>query len=181
MTANEITLTPSALASRFAKPWKTDLVDSLVFLQPLGGRAVYLSDLPPAAYKHVPFLDLEWPLARDKNVLGYPLRSPDGTLHPKGIGMHSAAVVAWVLNKPYRKLEAELCLDERAGDSGSAVFRVLVDGETRYSSPEIRGGQPPVPISVDVTGARQLRLLVSYGDRGDSRDYANWLDARLVE
>ena len=30
----------------------------LVFLQPLGGRAVYLSDLKPAEYRQTPYLDL---------------------------------------------------------------------------------------------------------------------------
>ena len=33
----------------------------LVFLQPLGGRAVYLSDVRPADYRQTPFLDLPWP------------------------------------------------------------------------------------------------------------------------
>ena len=35
-------------------------------------------------------------------------------------------------------------------------------------------------VSVDVTGAKTLELLVDYADRADQQDHANWLDARLV-
>ena len=42
--------------------------DAIVALQPLGGRAVYLSDLKPAGYRHIPFLQLAWPYETDRNV-----------------------------------------------------------------------------------------------------------------
>ena len=63
---------------------------SLVFLQPLAGRAVYLSDLKPAEYRQTPFLTLPWPYQPDRNVTGGLLRA-GGRLYMKGIGVHSAA------------------------------------------------------------------------------------------
>ena len=42
--------------------WKTAR-ERLAFLQPLGGRAVYLSDVKPADYRQTPFLEQPWPLA----------------------------------------------------------------------------------------------------------------------
>ena len=45
----------------------------------------------------------------------------------------------------------------------------------------IRGGMAPVPVDIDVSGAKRLSLIVEFGDRGDELDRANWLDARLVE
>jgi hypothetical protein len=60
------------------------------------------------------------------------------------------------------------------------VFRVLVDGHERFASPILRGGDAPVPVSVDVRGAKKLELMVDYADRGDVLDHADWLDARLV-
>ena len=42
------------------------------------------------------------------------------------------------------------------------------------------GGMSPVPVSVDLSGVRQLSLLVDFGERGDELDYADWLEARLV-
>ena len=63
---------------------------ALVFLQPLGGRVVYLSDLKPTDYHQTPFLDLPWPYQTDRNVTGGFLRC-GGRLYLKGLGVHSAA------------------------------------------------------------------------------------------
>jgi hypothetical protein len=154
--------------------------EQIVSLQPLGEHVTYLSDLSPSDYKHVPFLTLTWPLERDRNVLGSSLRS-SGQMYLKGLGMHSAARATFDLDRPYRKLQADLAIDDRAGSRGSVIFRVLVDGQVAYRSEEIRGGTPPVPVSVDISSARRLSLIVEYGQWGDQLDYANWLDARLVK
>jgi hypothetical protein len=60
-------------------------------------------------------------------------------------------------------------------------FRVFVDGQPKYASPILRGGDRPVPISVDVTSAKRLDLVVDFADRADELDHADWLDARLVK
>ena len=59
-------------------------------------------------------------------------------------------------------------------------FRVLVDGQEKFASPILRGGDPPVPVSVDLTGAKKLELVVDYADRADVLDHADWLDARIT-
>ncbi|HEX6961891.1 MAG TPA: hypothetical protein VF175_08500, partial [Lacipirellula sp.] len=53
-------------------PLKAGRVDQVVFLQTLGGRVVYLSDLEPAFYSHEPYLELPWQYQRDRNALGRP-------------------------------------------------------------------------------------------------------------
>ncbi len=63
---------------------------------------------------------------------------------------------------------------------GSVRYRVFVDSEEKFASPIVRGGGPPVPVSVDVTGAKRLDLVVDFADRADEQDHADWLDARLV-
>ena len=55
------------LTTAAGQTWKAAAGD-LVALQPLGGRTVYLSDLKPAAYRHVPYLNLSWPYHTDRNV-----------------------------------------------------------------------------------------------------------------
>lgn len=153
--------------------------EDLVFLQPIAGRATYLSDLPVATYKHIPFLDLSWPFHTDRNVCGGMFRAA-GRLYLKGIGMHSTSRLKYALSASYRRFDAELAVDETAGERGSVRFRVFVDGQVKYTSPIVRGGSPPVPIQVDVSGAKQLDLVVDYADRGDELDHADWLNARLV-
>ncbi|HEY3392664.1 MAG TPA: NPCBM/NEW2 domain-containing protein, partial [Lacipirellulaceae bacterium] len=144
----------------------------------------YLSDLKPEGYRHVPYLSIEWPYARDRNVLGEPL-SVGGKQYLKGVGMHSAARLTYRLNGNYRRFDAAVALDDSAGTRGSVTFSVYVQREgaweVAFTSGIVRGGEAPRPVSVDVAGAQALTLTVDFADRGDELDRANWLDARLVK
>ncbi|MGD9723698.1 MAG: NPCBM/NEW2 domain-containing protein [Pirellulales bacterium] len=163
--------------------------ESIVALQPLGGRAVYLSDLKPSGYRHIPFLELTWPLETDRSVTRSLLRAGDH-VYLKGLGMHSPARVSYDLDGEYRQFVALVAIDAGAGDAasgprGSVVFRVFVDDgsgawQERAKSAVIRGGEPPVPLVADLRGARRISLLVDFADRGDECDHADWLNARLV-
>lgn len=166
------------LTSPNGTTWTT-APEELVFLQPLGGRVVYLSDRKAAAYRYVPYLTLTWPYHNDRNVSGSMLHS-GGLLYLKGLGMHSASRLTYVLPEQYRSFQAELAIDDSTDGRGSVRFRVFVDGREKYTSPIIRGGTPPLPIAVDLSGAKRLDLIVEYADRADEQDHANWLQARLV-
>jgi hypothetical protein len=169
-------------------PNKTTLVcdrpTKLVSLQPLNVGVTYLSDLTAHSYRHIPYLTLTLPYYIDRSATGDRLRS-NGKLYSKGLGIPSAARLTYVLDKPYRRFQAELALDDAAEMQGSVVCRVYlnIDGAWKpaYESEIIRGGDWPVPISVDLKGAAALTLIVDYADRGDEQDLANWLNARLVE
>jgi len=151
----------------------------MVFLQPRGGQAVYLSDLKLEGYRHVSYLAMRWPFRSDRSVCGAMLRV-DGRTYLKGLGMHSASRITFALSEPYRRFQSALAVDDLAEGGGSVAFRVFVDGQVRYSSPVIRGGQDPLPISVDLAGATRLDLVVDFAERADELDRADWLDARLI-
>ena len=156
----------------------------LVAIQPLDGRAIYLSDLKPASFQHIPFLDLKWPYRNDRNVLGSQLRA-GGRLYLKGLGMHSAARLTYDLDKPFRALAAESAMDDQTGGRGSALFRVYTDDgsgnwQLKYESPIVRGGAAPLRISVDLAGTKRLSLLVDFADHGDELAHTDWLNARLL-
>ena len=153
--------------------------EKLVWLQPLGDRITYLSEMKPTEYRHVPFLSLKWPYHTDRSVTGNWLRC-GGQPYLKGLGVHSTATLSYTLPESYRRFAAELGVDEETAAGGSVQFRVLVDGREKFQSPIVRGGQPPVPVAVDIAGAKRLELVVDYADRGDEQDHADWLDARLV-
>ncbi|MFO0867518.1 MAG: NPCBM/NEW2 domain-containing protein [Pirellulales bacterium] len=161
-----------------------DLWSQLVYVQTSAPQVMWLSDLEPTGYKHVPFLTRTWPLGRDENVLGTSLRS-GGRRWLKGLGMHSTSRSAYRLGGNFQSFHAELALDDEAGSGGSVEFRVYIardDGQwqSAYASPVVRGGDPPLPLNLDVTGVQQLALIVDAADQGDQRDYANWLNARLL-
>jgi len=165
-------------------PWSGGSVDDLIALQSLGGRFVYLSDLNPVDYRHVPYFTIHWPYQRDRNALGEML-VVNGKQYLKGIGMHSASRLTYSLNAEYRRFDAAVAIDDSAKRRGSVVFGVylLRDGQWReaYRSGTIRGGNSPQPVSVDLSGAAGLTLTVDYADRGDELDRAVWLDARFIK
>ena len=159
--------------------------EDVAALMPISSKVAYLSQRKSAGYNHVPFFETTWPYQTDKSVIGTALRS-DGRLYLKGIGVHSASGLTYQLDGEFRRFEAELAIDDSADGRGSVIFKVYTDDgsgrwQPKYTSPVIRGGMTPTPISVDLQGAKRLSLLVEFADRGDELDRANWLRARLVK
>ena len=119
----------------------------------------------------------------DRNVLGGCLMAAQ-TTYAKGLGMHSTSRLAYRLDNAFRRFDAQLAMDDSAGQGGSVVFRVFVDRgghwTNMYESPTVRGGDAPRTCTVDVRGASRMALVVDYGDRADELDHADWLDARLI-
>lgn len=99
----------------------------------------------------------------------------------KGIGMHSAARLTYRLDKPYKRFEADVAIDDETAGQGSATVRVFVDSQQVWASTEIRGGAAPEQVRVDLPEGERLSLLVDFGQRGDELDHVDWLNARLVE
>ncbi len=198
VTATSVSLSQAGL--EVVTAWGAKLTiarENVAAIQTLGGRATYLSDLTASGYKHVPYLSTAWPLSGDRHVGGGRMRA-GGREFLKGIGMHSAASATYALDKPYRRFEAELAIDDSVfGDDstradrrrpprGSVVFRVYTDGgdggwKLRHTSETIRGGDEPTAVSVDIAGAKRISLIVDFADRADEHDRADWLDARLVK
>jgi hypothetical protein len=158
--------------------------DAIELVQPRSPRLAWLPHNKSLGYKHIPFLSIERRLGVHRNVLGSRLRA-GGTTFLQGIGMPSASRVAYDVTG-YRKFEAEIALDDAAGTKGSVVFRVLLEAapnewKAAYESPIVRGGDAPLPISVDLQGAKRMALIVDFADRGDECDWADWLQARLIK
>jgi len=158
--------------------------DAIRYIEPASPRVAWLSDQEPVGFKHIPFVSVSRPFGVDANVLGSRLRC-GGAVFRKGLGMPSASRLAYDVSG-CRKFEAEIAIDDAAGLAGSVVFKVVLEAElgnwtTAYESPEVRGGDAPIPVSVDLKGAGRMALLVDFADRGDVCDYANWLQARLVK
>jgi hypothetical protein len=158
-------------------------VADIVALQSLAGRIDYLSDLKDPGFRSVPYLSIEWPYQRDRNVLGQPL-VVRGKRYLKGIGMHSASRMTFRWDGNYRRFDASVAVDDSAKGRGSVMFGayVLRDGRWNevYKSEIVRGNDAPKPVSVDLRDAKGLTLTIDYADRGDELDHAGWLDARLV-
>jgi hypothetical protein len=144
------------------------------------GAAVYLSELTPRECRDTPYLGVSWPYSRDVSVAGRPLFLAGGT-YDKGLGMHAASRITYDLGGKYKRFEAWVGLDGRTGLRGRAVIRVLVDGKQRdIGGSERTGRDPPLPVRLDVRGARELTLEVDFARFGDVQAHVDWADARLI-
>jgi hypothetical protein len=157
-------------------------LDRVAALDLYQGRAVYLSDLKPASYEYVPYLDETWPLGVDATAGGRELRL-GASVYAKGLGMHSRSRVTYRLDGGYKRFEATAGLDARTGREGAARVRVLADGKPLAlpGDGELVGGKGPLAVGVDVAGVKELTLEVDYLRRGPVQGNVNWVDARLVK
>ena len=139
---------------------------------------VYLSDLTET------YATIGWgTLRKDASVSGTPIRLA-GVVYGKGLGTHATSDIRYDLAASCSRFEATVGVDD-AVTLGSLRFRVYGDGSLLFDSSYAAGGnltgsRPGLPISVDVSGRRELRLLVSDGGDGASKDHADWADARVT-
>ncbi len=113
-----------------------------------------------------------------KSIGGNPLRLA-GKTYERGIGTHPMGAFTIALAGGTKRFTGLVGLDDEVGRSGSAEFRIEADGKLRWTSGVMRGGDPPKPVDVDLTGVKLLRLVVTDGGDGYGNDHVDWVDARF--
>ena len=144
-----------------------------------GAAIEYLSERPADQVQYQAYIAEPRPYRRDESVERHPLRLA-GQPYDRGIGTQSRTLLAYRLDGRYRRFQALVGLDDRAGPLGGVAFRVLVDRKEAFASPSLGARDHPRAVDVDVTGARFLILLTEFGERGEVRDFADWAEARLI-
>lgn len=149
------------------------------------GKAVYLSDLKPTRYDYRSYQGekREWTADRALDGRELQLQSPSGSIHfDKGLATHGECGITYSLDCKYRRFECHLGIDPRLGKRGSASVRILVDGkETKVNDgKQLTLASGMMPLRVDVLNAKELKLIVEWGDGGNVGDCVNWCDARLI-
>ena len=114
-----------------------------------------------------------------KTVDGHPL-TLGGAVYQHGIGTHAESVFVIALHGDAARFTATVGIDDEVGQKGSAAFSVSVDGKTAAETKVLHGGDKPVPLTVDLTGAQTLTLRVTDGGDGISFDHADWANAALT-
>ena len=120
------------------------------------------------------------PVKADQAIDGQPLRL-GGKLYDRGLGTQSRTYLVYRLEPTVQRFQALVGVDDRAGPLGSVVFRVAVDGKETYASPPMSVRDTPKAIDLAIAGAKSLVLITDFGERGEVRDHADWVEARLVK
>ncbi len=96
----------------------------------------------------------------------------------KGLGHHANGSITLLTDGQYESFDAEIGIQPCSG--GSVIFRVIVDGQERFTSEVLRSGGGPKSVHVPLAGAREVRLEARDAGDGISCDMANWAEARLT-
>jgi hypothetical protein len=151
----------------------------LVGVQVRSPSYVYLAERKPIKASYLAYVGPTREHRLDRMVEGH-LFELGGQTFDRGIGTQSRTLLAYRIEEGDRRFQARVGVDERAGPTGSVVFRVLVDKEQRYQSEPLSYRDAPQAIDVDLAGGKFLILDTDFGERGNIRDFADWVEARLV-
>lgn len=105
-----------------------------------------------------------------------------GTRYEHGVSVHARSSVTIDLNRECTAYDALVGVDDMTLGLGSVRFSVYADGARQWRSPVLRGGDPAVPVSVDLTGLGTLRLVVEpHGPRPlAATAIADWARSRIT-
>lgn len=147
--------------------------------------AIPLREIPLADAPHLYTVKQGWGNTGVNTAAWTPAAAPlrmriGNTEYERGLGHHAPGEILLALDGAFLKFTAEVGVQWQGGGRGSVVFEVWVDDEKRFESAVMTDDTPAAPVSVDLAGARQLRLVAGDGGDGISCDMANWADARLL-
>jgi len=114
-----------------------------------------------------------------KSMDSHPL-TLNGVVYPHGLGTHAVSRLLVNLQGSATKFDAMAGVDDEKKGQGSVQFQVYVDGRKKLETPVLHGGDAPVPISVDLTGAKRMTLVVTDAGDGNDSDHADWAGALLT-
>jgi alpha-galactosidase len=99
----------------------------------------------------------------------------------RGIGAQSPCVLSFMLDKHAKHFSAMVGLDDLGNKEIPLSFFVVADKKVLFETKDMKMGDDPVKIDVDLTGITQLGLLITdhVGGVGNKRTYGNWANAQL--
>lgn len=112
-------------------------------------------------------------LREDQSVDGNSIRMA-GRRYYHGLGTHSTSRIAYFLGDGYDQFSCHVGIDDETQGEGSAVFEVILDGVTVFTSRLLRGNDIPESFALPVTGGTLLELITRPTEDGEDNDHADW-------
>ena len=155
-------------------------IERVVSLESSGSHLVHLSDLTPSKFTFTPYLDETFAWSADANVLGRDLLLGEST-YDKGVGLHADSRISYALDGKYRRFDALVGLDDNDGREGNVRIRVLLDGKpVELGKSEWKRGDKAVRISVELSEAKEMTLVVEALGKGPIQGVVDVVEARLI-
>ncbi len=104
-----------------------------------------------------------------------------GVPYFRGVGAQSISVIAFNLDRHAKHFSAMVGVDDQGNKTIPVKFYVVGDGKVLFESNEMQIGDEPAKVDADLTGIKQLGLLITdnVGGVNNKRTYANWMNAQL--
>ncbi|MFC4505728.1 sigma-70 family RNA polymerase sigma factor [Streptomyces vulcanius] len=100
--------------------------------------------------------------------------------YTSGVTVHGASSVTVELNRACSSYDALAGVDDLTLKLGRVSFSVYADGARLWSSGIVAGGDQAVPVHVDLTGRRTVRLVVEPDSRFDAVALADWAESKFT-
>lgn len=117
---------------------------------------------------------------RWRSFTGLPM-TIGGHQYDDGIGTYPYSEITIELDRKYSLLRTGFGVDDRSPTGAGAIAAILIDDDTVYRSPALRRGDPVHQVTVSLSGAQELRLVVARDPSASSAAYADWVETSLFE
>ncbi|MCX4666021.1 sigma-70 family RNA polymerase sigma factor [Streptomyces sp. NBC_01381] len=101
------------------------------------------------------------------------------TRYAHGVTVHGQSSVTIDLNRKCSTYDALVGVDDMTMGLGKVRFSVFADDARLWQSPLIKGGDPAVPVQVNLTGRKTIRLVVEPHSPFDTGALADWAQSRF--
>ena len=158
-------------------PWKRDLSRESFPAEILNTTTLKtLTAVTPASIKQD-----EKPLAVNKECLfGSPL-TVRKQKYARGFGCHARSELVFKLpeRENWKLFTTRVAVDDKANASGSVSFKIYTDGKLAADSGKVTILDKTIPLWADLTGVKELKLVVTDCGDGIYGDIADWLEPSL--
>ncbi|MFE9113445.1 sigma-70 family RNA polymerase sigma factor [Streptomyces collinus] len=97
-----------------------------------------------------------------------------------GVTVHGRSSVTIDLNRPCLSYDALVGVDDMTLRLGKVYFSVYADGVRLWRSPLVEGGDPAVPVHVNLAGRSTVRLVVEPRSALDNLMPVDWAESRFT-
>ncbi|MFA3877010.1 sigma-70 family RNA polymerase sigma factor [Streptomyces sp. MMCC 100] len=103
-----------------------------------------------------------------------------GVRYAHGVTVNGRSSVTIDLNRDCSSYDALAGVDDLTMKLGKVHFSVYADGVRLWNSGMVKGGDPAVPVHVDISGRESLRLVTEPHSPFDSVALADWAQSRFT-